>query len=307
MEASAQTLSALRLPVVAPRTLLGLLAVVEILIALGILLAPPTLIIAAIGATAFSAAFLLVVVRAYRLGSREDCGCFGESDHSRIGPALIVRNAVLLVVSAFLLALALTGATGVPGVVQSLGAGDAGALLSLAAAAAAAALAWAVLRARATAPVGADGEAVPAAQPPPASTPSLLVLSRESGKVLDLASRARLRAQLAIFVKPGCGSCTQVMAHLDEHADAVRAVAEVSVIAGVAAFESVESVASADPRVTALDIGGLVGNRLADDSQYRPIAALLATDGSVVEPVAIGRDQVIELIDVLRAVTEEQA
>ena len=306
LPASAHTLGALRLPAVAPRTLVSALAAAELLIAIGVLLAPPLLAIAAAGATLLSVAFLIVVIRAHRLGSTEDCGCFGAADHSRIGRPLIVRNAVLLGVSAALLLLALFGAGGVASLVTASLDGDLGPLLTVGAAALIAALAFAIARSG-TAPAVAEPEA-PATAPEekPVSAP-LLVLDTASNTIIDLARRARVRAQLAVFIKPGCLACEHVTEHLDEHTEALEAVVDTTVIAHAPAFAQLDALTEADSHVTAIDVGGVVGNSLVGAGSRRPIAALIATDGSVIEPIAEASSEIIELIDVILAAADQTA
>lgn len=292
---SVNTLSALRLPRIAPRVLVGGLAIVEVILAIGALWAPPIVGIAAVGVALLALAFLVVVIRAHRLGSTDDCGCFGDAAHSPIGPRLIARNGVLLATSLGFLALVTIGSGGgVPTVFSALAAGNAGPLVTVLAAGAITALAVLTLAPR---PIEA-----PVATPMPEAAPAvarIAVLDR-AGQVRDLNLHARAKAQLAVFIKPGCQACTAVIEHLETYGDDVATVATVTVVADAPAAASVSDLSETAPYADAIDVGGIVGEGLVGHRR-RPIAALIATDGSVVEPVAEGRDQIIELIDVVRA------
>lgn len=297
---SDETLNALRLPVIAPRTLVGLLAGAELIIAIGVLFGRPVVAIGAGLAALLSAAFLVVVARAHRLGSTDDCGCFGDAGHSRIGPRLIARNAVLLAISlAFFTLVTIGSGDGVPSLFTALAAGDAGPVVTVIVAAAVAALAVFTFSSPPAdaAPVVPDREVAPAMA-------RIAVLDRD-GRVRDLTLHARAKAQLAVFVKPGCQACTGVLDYLDTFGDEVAPVATVTVIADAAAAASVTDLTTLAPYAEAIDVGGVVGEGLVGHRR-RPIAALVATDGSIVEPVAEGRDQIIELIDVIRAAGSAQ-
>lgn len=125
-----RALTSLRIDVPAPlATAIGII-VVELLTALSLLLATGWLFLIASGAAlALTTALLVVVIRTYRLGSHDDCGCFGEWLPARIGPALIVRNIVLVILAVLLVILRIVqelegGASGLPGAFAAALTGD---------------------------------------------------------------------------------------------------------------------------------------------------------------------------------------
>lgn len=302
LDASAATLSALRLPVVAPPLTVGTLSVAEIVVGLGVLLASPWLLLAGSIAALLALVFLVVVWRAHRLGSTEDCGCFGESDGSRIGPALIVRNGVLLVTALVLVTLAAAGAGGVPEVVAVAARGDIAPLLAVGAAALVGALIVAILRAQ-TAPTPHLEPAAEPASAAPRRIDSLVFIEKATGEAIDVAKQARGRAQLLVFVKPGCGACEVVLSHLDEHHDALSRVVTATVLAELRQGDRVGAQEGDDSRIDALDAGRL-GATAIGVGRLRPSAALIAADGTIVQPLAEGSPQVIELIDAIVAAAD---
>ncbi|QYM65228.1 hypothetical protein K1X59_05335 [Microbacterium sp. Se5.02b] len=100
--------TALRIPVRHPHTAAVSLIVLEAVMALGLLLTTGWLFVGfSSAALLLCTGLLIAVVRAHRLGSDDDCGCFGEWLPSAVGPRLIVRNAVLTVIALSTLAAAL--------------------------------------------------------------------------------------------------------------------------------------------------------------------------------------------------------
>lgn len=309
---AAATLDALRLPAPAPRALVGALAVGELSLAIGLLLPPPLLLIAAIGTVALCAVFLIVVVRAHRLGSTDSCGCFGTADETPIGTALVVRNSVLLTVAVLLLGLVAAGARGVPAVAAAASA-DATTALPLLAAAALVALAVVIVRAHTPAAVAPAPSAPGLTEAAPdgdtaASTPtmptSMHLYELSTKRMVDYRARAFGRAQLLVFIKPGCGSCTATTSYLDEHADALGRVVDVTVAAASDTLDELDGMLGAAPQLTALDLASRTGASLGVGNR-RPLAALIATDGSIVEPLALDAGEIAELIDVLVAAAGE--
>lgn len=312
LDSSATTLASLRLPVVAPRLAVGGLSVAEIAVGLGVLLWRPLLTIAAGGAVALALAFLVVVVRAYRLGSEDDCGCFGKTDSTPVSRALIVRNVVLLAVTIALLALALLGGGGVPAVVDTLFSGSFGPAVAVLAAGLVAALVWGVLQARngssvatatpaAPAPIAAPVNEAPEATWASAADGPLVLLSASDGRGLDIARQRGIRAQLLVFVLPGCGPCVAVDGHLTANVDALAQIVDVTTIAKFGHGDEPDFAKEAGStlhKVTAYDLGNRVAKALGV-STSRPSAALIGADGVLVQPLATGLDEVTELIDVL--------
>ncbi|MFD5224641.1 MauE/DoxX family redox-associated membrane protein [Microbacterium sp. NPDC058342] len=289
LENASSALHALRLPRVAPRTIIVALAVVELSVAAGLFLPGALARAAAIAAAALALCFLIVVTRAYLLGSREDCGCFGAGGPP-ISARLVMRNAALLTATVLLSILAWKGsvpfsALTAPDVAQSLVVLLSGALL--------AAVLW----------LSVDPSHVPRTDPVPSEAesmddnarPHVVLIERRTGIPRDISSAAAWRAQLLIFVKPGCGSCVEVMAELDERIDRLKRVAAPSLIVGAPAGHVP---AERDDDRLLLDPADH-NARLLGVGERRPVAALMATDGSVVQPLARGRDEILQLFDVL--------
>lgn len=279
---SGETLRALRLPEVAPRTLVSALAAGELAVAVGIVLAPPAATVAAAIGTLLAACFLAVVIRAWSLGSTDPCGCFGAGDRSVIGPALIVRNSALVVVAALATAALLTGARGFPAIFTS----PVSTLPPLVAAAAVGALAASIARTHER----------NAAAPSLAHVPGLIDL--RSGRI-DLIERLVLgRAQLLVFVKPGCASCVAVLDSIDSLADELAERVDVRIVAGVRAGDTLSAALEREPRVTTVDLDDAVARSL-DVTTRRPVGVLVGRDGNAVQPYAEGADQIQQLADTI--------
>jgi len=80
LDSADSTLQALRLPRLMARAAIAALAVVELFVAVALFLPRPVAVITATVSAILALCFLIVVIRAYLLGSREDCGCFGAGD-----------------------------------------------------------------------------------------------------------------------------------------------------------------------------------------------------------------------------------
>ncbi len=286
LDAAEATLRALRLPTIAARPAIVGLTIVELLVAATLFLPHPISAIAATASVVLALCFLISVVRAYLLGSREDCGCFGAGE-SPISLRLILRNVALLAATVMLAVLAWQGA----GVFAALIASDA--LLSLftvLAAALLAAVLWLSLG-----PHASERDAEPDVTTDP-DRPHIVLLEQTSGIPRDITAAASWRAQLLVFVKPGCGSCDEVIAELDGRTDALSRVASFSLIVGSPAGHSPQELL--DDRFL-LDPADLNARRIGV-GERRPVAALLATDGSIVRPLAHGRDEIVQLLDALQ-------
>lgn len=312
LTAAAASLRALRLPVLAPRAVVAAVSLCEVGIAVGLLMPTPMLLVAAGSASGLSLAFLVIVYRAYRMGSTDDCGCFGASAPTRIGTPLLVRNTLLVVVAGVLLACAVAGAPGVAGVVDDVSAGEIGALLPIVAAmlvaALVAALAWATGESRAPSlgarDAGPATVGAPDAEGHEQRPAELIVWDPTSGVVIDLASRAYVRAQMVVMVKPGCYACTLALEHLDSRATVLAQVVDVTVVVRASAGASVSEVLAHEPHASVVDIGDRAAWAVAGEELVAPLAVLVGTDGVIVEPVARGPEEVIALVDAICRATE---
>lgn len=88
----------------APFAGIGVVALPVVELAVAALLVPTATGRAAAGAAlVLLLAFCLAVGRVLRRGERPDCGCLGRARASRVGPATLVRNAILGVLAALVL------------------------------------------------------------------------------------------------------------------------------------------------------------------------------------------------------------
>lgn len=288
---------ALRIPVRHPDAAAAALIIVEALVAVGLVATTGWVFVAVAGASLLlTASLLIAVARARRLGATEDCGCFGDWLPTAIGPWLIVRNALLTVIAASVLATAIASEpsrVGIPAVVASGPAavtvlGAVGAALLIATAV------WSMVRA-------ATAESSSSA---PLSRGDGAVLVAGTGEIVDLLAPVP-RAKLLVFVSPGCHACTTALAALEEAQGPLGSVADLYVVqkavGGSASAQAAHDIPSSAR--FALDIGGSLGATL-EIGQATPVAALIGTDGAQAGPLALGSDEVAVLIDSIVALTD---
>lgn len=290
---------ALQIRVANPNAAATALIVVEAVIAISLIVTSGWFFVAASGAAlTLTVALLAVVIRAHRLGVHDDCGCFGDWLPAAIGPRLITRNLVLVVIAAALFIAActtqwLTGAhpgvpdafTAGPGSVSILGALIALLLIALAT--------WSTARASADATAAA-------------------ALTRGAGAVV-IPSTAQIidvlvpspRARLLLFVSPGCHACATVLTHLRQVEARLAPFADVYVIQKVihGALAVTPDHALPERVQFALDVGGSLGDVLGA-GVARPVAALIGSDGTQAGPLALGSDEAVLLIDSIVALAE---
>jgi len=288
---------ALRIPVTNPNAAAAALILVEAGVAVALVATTDWLFVAAsASALVLTCALLVVVVRAHRLGVNEDCGCFGDWLPAAIGPRLIARNVVLVMIAAGIFLTAaitqwLLGAPlGVPlafaegpGSVTMLGALVALLLIALAT--------WSTARASIEAPThfshGGGAVVVPA----------------QTAIVDVLAPSAR--ARLIVVVSPGCHACASALARLHEADAQVVSLADVYVVQKVVHGQLAAGPDHQLPPSArfAIDVGGSLGAALGL-GVARPVAVLIGADGSQAGPIAMGSDEAIALIDSIVALAE---
>lgn len=243
-----------------------------------------------------TAGLLVVVVRAYRRGATDDCGCFGDWLPAAIGPRLITRNAMLVVAAVGVLVPSVAVAVltdeplGVPLAVSSP-ITAAHAVPALAAAALIAAATWSM--ARAASPVSASSDVAPRG--------AGAVVLPETSEIVDVLAPGT-RARLLLFVSPGCHACeTALTALRSAHAD-VTALVEVYIVQRAASGSVHAPSPHALPRDArfARDVGGSLGTILGT-GPGTPVAALIGTDGIQAGPLAVGSDETLQLIDGIRS------
>ncbi|ALJ21111.1 hypothetical protein AOA12_14845 [Microbacterium sp. No. 7] len=312
----AAAFDALRLPVRAPALAAAVLIVVELLMALGLLLAGG-IVLAAVAASvlALMLAFLAVVWRAYAKGSTDVCGCFGEESGGRVGRRLLVRDVLLTAVAAALLALtwqeprpsAVLVLIGARGPESAIGVWASLLVIAVVIAVSAPHAPSGTSPAASSRPgsPGAPGSPILGA---PAGSGPISVIDPDTLRVIDLRVRARSKAQLVLFVIPGCGACRVAIERLDAARAGLEPVVDVVLVPGTRPGHSVrEALADECAGFTRLvDLGSFAADR-AGVTDERPAAVLIATDGQVVDPVAVGTEEIDGLVEVLVAIAEAAA
>ena len=289
----------------------------ELLLAAALVL-PFTVLRPVVGlaAVALFAAFLVLVVRAK--GDGVSCGCFGEASAAPISRWTVVRNVVFLALAVMAL---------VEGIVSPAVHGAGVAWLPLTAFGSGA-WAWALLVAvlLATAAFLAGRESVPAAPDaaPAASTPEAPAavdpadgaeperhpfpdaLVIEDGRYTGLHALASRGAVVALRLSTGCGSCSQVIARLDEFRASLGPV-RLRVLmpqheAGAAPSASTGAI-PAD--LVADDPNGAAARGLGLTSY--PMAVLLGTDLLTAGGPVGGADDVLAFLEEIRDIMAAEA
>ena len=293
--------AALRIPVTRTEAASTALIVVEALVAVALVVTTGWLFVAASGAALLlTSALLVAVIRAHRLGATEDCGCFGEWLPAAIGPRLIFRNAVLAVVAFLLftpalLFLAVTGrSTGVP-LLLSSGSAANGSFGALAAATLIALGVWSIARASSTAPAASSAIA----------RGDGAVLVPAAAEIVDVLAPSP-RARLLVFVSAGCHACATALDTLIHAQSPLGSVVEIYVVqrASQGSTTALPTHELPDAARFALDIGGSLGGALEIGSA-RPVAALIGTDGTQAGPLALGSEEIAQLVGSIVAVSDE--
>jgi hypothetical protein len=292
---------ALRIPVARAEAASTALILLEALVAVALVVTTGWLFVAASGAALLlTSGLLIAVIRAYRLGATEDCGCFGEWLPATIGPRLILRNAVLAAVAFLLfvpalLFLAITGrSTGVP---LLLGSGSAanGSFGALAAAILIALGVWSIAWATSAAPEPSTSIA----------RGDGAVLVPATSEVVDVLAPGT-RARLLVFVSAGCHACATALDTLVHAQSRLGSVVEVYVIQRASSGSTMAPPSHPLPAAAhfALDVGGSLGGAL-EIGPARPVAALIGTDGAQAGPLALGSEEIAQLVGSIVAVSDE--
>lgn len=287
---------ALRLDAPAPRVTAIIVIAFEALIATGLLLTTGWSFVVISGAAVMVTTGLLVaVIRAHALGSKESCACFGGWLPSRIGPALIVRNSILVIVAALLTAVAFVLAVhglmgGVPGAIALLLAGNQAPIWAFAGSALTAAFTWTTARAI---------ESYTNDTQPPSEPGSGSLLLPSSATVVDVLAPAA-RSRLLLFTLPGCHACAASLELLRTEQARLDRVVDMYIIQGVMAGSIPTQADVSDPNTlrSAVDVGGALARQLGV-GLARPVGVLVSTKGEQVGPIALGSDKVEELVSVL--------
>lgn len=297
----AAAFDALRIPIARTPAAATALILLEALVAIALVVTTGWLFVAASGAALLlTSGLLIAVIRAHRMGATADCGCFGEWLPAAIGPRLIVRNAVLTSVAFLLfmpalLFLAITGrSTGVPLLLGSESAAS-GSFGALAASILIALGVWSIARASSTAPsvtsAIARGDGA--------------VLIPATSEVVDVLAPGS-RARLLLFVSAGCHACATALDTLIHAQSALDSLVEIYVLQRASSGSTTALPTHELPAGArfALDIGGSLGGAL-EIGPARPVAALIGTDGSQAGPLALGSEEIAQLVGSIVAVADE--
>lgn len=288
------SVTALRLRLPAPARWAGAVIVIETALAVGLVGSSDwQLVFAATCTLLLFIGLTVLVARAKRLGSDDECGCFGRWMPSRVGSRLLARNCALTVGALVLAAATVLSVvqgehTGIPAQLVSLLSGDYTWLRSLSACVLCAATVWFLVRSVDPASGRTDGDA------PSGSTVALDPVKNEIVDVLSPGPRARL----LVFISPGCHACWTVTTRLKREHRGLTRIADVFTLAPGGAGH-----VNANTQETLIDVGDALSRGLGIGNA-RPVAVLVATTGDVVRPFALGTQEIDELLDVLLDVAE---
>jgi len=288
--AAADTMRALRLERIPPRSAVAAVAVMELAVAGGLALGiGGMLVTAATAGLVLMLGFFAVAVRAQRRHSTDDCGCFGRVARTRVGPWMTTRNAALVVLAT----LTLAGAALQPPA-QTLAVRIAVDPIATAAL---------TIAALSIALIGASFRAAPEVTPrpvvPPLSDAGAPVadapLVAPDGTIVVPRQRAlRGRAQLLLFVRRGCGSCERLIERVGTDVGPWEGI-------DVRLIEAVGDGGSPTPGGGLhVDPSGTFAEALGIPPQ-RPAGILLTTSGELLLPYAAGAEETDLLIDTVLA------
>lgn len=266
----------------------------ELALAAGLLVLPgPPAAVAALGAVALFAVYTVLIVRAWRAPEDASCNCFGALTTGRVSGWTVARNVILLALSVVAVADAVASGGAAPRLL------DAGILAWLLGAGVVALLMVAILHepkaepAEASAPEasgpwgeGDEGDEEFVRLPIPYSR-----LTTAAGQKVPLRELSAARAQLLLWVSLGCGSCTDVIARLEDWQAAMPEVDVRPVASWAGALDG--------------SVGSLADQVLVDDDEVlrvfgsfgTPTAVLLGADGLVAGGPVSGGTAVLELVD----------
>lgn len=271
----------------------------------------------ALGALALMGVFTVAIIVNLLLGRRPDCHCFGELTNSAIGWPTVARNVAIGAVAAFVVARG-TGGSGASAVswLDNLSVAEgialANGLIALAIGAAALWLLSGLVGQNGRLLLRLDGlEAAlanPAASPPPspaaalpaaglpvgATAPAFRLPDLHDGAITLDGLVAAAKPLVLLFTDPGCGPCTALM---PEASRWQRDLASSFTLALISRGKP------ADNRAKAAEFGVSTVLLQTDrevaesyQSQGTPSAVLIAANGTIGSPLALGADAIRSLI-----------
>lgn len=277
---------------------------VELTLAVGLITLPgPANVVVAVLALALFTAYLVLVWRAQARGEQAPCNCFGGIGSGRIDRWTVARNLLLVAVAllALLTVLDLADEAGtgtVIGRVLMLGE-EAWWLVALVAAAAITALV--VRDDQGEREEGGDAQRLVEEDYLRLPIPDVPVLVGGTGPETSLRELAAERAQLLLFLTPGCGPCLTVNAELPSYVDRLPEV-DVKVVSPLTR-QMVEELSLpawhdrlvTEPHESVSRVFGLHG---------RPAALLLGRDGLLAGGPVRGYEAIAEFVADIEAELE---
>lgn len=263
---------------------------VEIVLGLAVVLLPtPWSVVAAVAALLLLAAYLVLVVRAVSTGEEASCNCFGGLGSSQIDGWTVARNVVFVVLAGVAL-WDLLDRGSVLGRLADLG-GQGWWLLALLATAAVVAL---VLRSDAGGAVDDDGPQDDYLRLPTPDVPVQL----PDGSDVSLRELSAGRAQLLLFLSPGCGPCLEVTGKLPAYTERLPEL-DLRVVTPMS-IENVREMAPDWPEPQVLtergsEVAGVFG------IFGRPAAVLLGGDGLLAGGPVNGSQAIDDFVEDIEA------
>ncbi|SMH29896.1 Methylamine utilisation protein MauE [Rathayibacter oskolensis] len=267
----------------------------EIVLAVAVLVAPwPLSVGACAAAVAVLAGFTVLTARAHRRGDDFDCGCFGVLAETRVGRGLVVRNSALLAAAVVALVAAVGSRRSVPQTLAAFGAEEWAWLAAVTVVSAVVAVISRLLeRDRARLPEPAEVASTEVERLLGYRVAPTFEVVRRDGTVVDMHALVATTPHLLVFVRPGCGSCDQLMEASDELQASLGHAAHLVFATGAAR----EVLDVAHPRLGDRVVFGVASAREKLGVEKTPAAVLIGLNGRLVAGPVHGARAVVELVE----------
>lgn len=285
----------------------GLLPWGEIVLAIAlVVLGGWPAVVAAVATLALFGAYLVIIIRATHFDPPVTCGCLGKLGLGVVGPVTVIRNVLLVALSAWVLVDAFQGRS----VLSRWWAAEPAAWAWLVVAVAAVLLGALMVYAgqdptteEATGQVPVVADAGPAHELDYERTPiPYLSVADPAGVPVNVRHLAASRARLLVYANPGCGACTPVLEALPDFRERVGQLGVHVVLPYAEAAENPYLTTKILTEEWFHDRESLFAGTL---DLVSPSAVLLGTDGYLAGGPVHGRDDVLEFFDdIVAALTE---
>lgn len=256
----------------------------ELVLALGLVVAPGTLLVAvASAATVLLTAYTLIIARALTFDEPVTCACFGRLGGHRVDRLTLARNVLLTGLGVWSIVIAIDGRS-VPSAVDALDSAGWQAFAAAGVVAATVALIAAGDRGT-TGPYG-EGELDYLRAPIPFAR-----LDFADGRSETLRDLASTGARLLVFLSTGCGSCTRVAERIDEWSTSLAPAVGVLTVY----TSGTEMFLEHDHDLVAFDPDGNV--RAVFNIPGTPAAVLLGADGLLAGGPLGGKGNITRLVE----------